>query len=176
MTFVIEGEPLEADLNWSRGAHDITIGRYSFLDPEDGKIIFLGSATIGRMVIMEGSGVISIGEGVWIGDRVTIRSGEMQPGENGAEDAKPSYSRVTIESGCIIEPCCVIMPGVVLGEFSLVVSGAVVSPGIYKDRSVIVPPAAQQVEFRPAPATPEDGAVAEPKAPELPPLIGDQAD
>lgn len=114
-------------------------------------------ATVGRnvricsSVFIAGAGNLSIGDDSWVGHRSTIiASGDMRIGKNvdiapcvlittGSHRPEPQSDRmagegiglnVEVQDGCWICANATILPGITVGEMSLVAAGAVVNRNV----------------------------------------------
>ena len=110
----------------------------------------IGSGTwIGQQCFIHSAGGIEIGEEVGIGPGVKILTSlhKLQDPSVPIMHQKLEFAPVRIGNGCDIGANAVILPGVVLGDFSQVGAGAVVTKS-FPDHSIVTGvPAALQRKF-----------------------------
>lgn len=85
---------------------------------------------IGDNAILDASKGISIGENVNISSRVSIYTLQHDYRDSGFKCTEEHYGPVTVGDRAWLGPNCIILPGVTIGEGSVVAGGAVVTKSI----------------------------------------------
>ncbi len=114
----------------------------------------VGSGTwIGQDVFMHAAGGIEIGQEVGIGPRVMILTShhELPSAPDGSPEPilhRPlQFAKVTLEDGCDIGACAVLLPGITIGRNAQVGAGAVVTKSVPARTIVVGNPAREQRRY-----------------------------
>lgn len=114
----------------SFGNNSNIFGRITVYYPEN---IFVGSHTsLNEGVELNARGGIEIGDYVHISSGTTMHSGKLNY-KNTGEDRKHQTEKIVIENGVWVGSGAIILPGITIGQNSVVGAGAVVTKNIPKE-------------------------------------------
>jgi acetyltransferase-like isoleucine patch superfamily enzyme len=112
---------------------NVYVGHYTILKAYYKNRLIIGRDTwIGQNCFFHSAGNIRIGRGVGIGPKVSILTSQHRP----SSSVEPvlfsnlEFGEVVLEDGCDIGVNCTILPGVVIGEGSIIAAGAVVNKSV----------------------------------------------
>lgn len=108
---------------------------------EIGNKVYIGPDLIVASIISEKSCHLKIGDRVAIGPRVTLVLSSDANWSRLMEIIKPVKSTVILENDCWIGAGAIILPGVKIGEYSIVGAGAVVTKDVPANTVVAGTPA-----------------------------------
>lgn len=108
---------------------------------EIGEKVFVGEDLIVASIISEKSCILKIGDRVAIGPRVTLLLSSDANWSNLMNKIAPIKSYIKLENDCWIGAGVIILPGITIGESSIVGSGSVVTNNVPKNSVVVGVPA-----------------------------------